>query len=133
LLKTAKILIAVFLSLISLIIGVVILIGEYHAYNYRVAYQATPPIFKDLPSTFSQADKVFKERIQDTFPVGQDEKVLNDFIEKYNFHLYDSDDGFKLASYEIYGLVCNLEWSIIWKAENNRIADIKAHYGATCL
>ena len=97
----------------------------------------SPPIGRDLPWAFADAQPVFDQRVKERFPVGASEQQLVTELRKEGFNLDPKNVGrteFKsAAAYELRGLPCTLYWTILWNAESGGITAIKGKYDSACL
>lgn len=97
-----------------------------------------PPIGRDLPSNFVDAQPVFNQRVKDRFPVGSDEQALIGELRREGFALNAESiappSPFKsVAEYTAHQIGCRLDWTILWSAKNGNITSITGRYGAACL
>jgi hypothetical protein len=97
-----------------------------------------PLIGKGLPSNFQEADGVFNARVKARFPIGSAESDLLKELETERFKVSrierSPNSPFDhLASHEGgFGLVCNLDWNIVWTSDGGKISGLKGTYYETC-
>lgn len=90
-----------------------------------------PPLAKDLPRNFEEADSIFKERIQSRFPVGTPERDVVETLVSQGFSIAPKRN---MASFEEPSTVCRLVWRVFWKADaDHNLVEINAVYGGLCL
>jgi len=94
-----------------------------------------PPIVYDLPEGASAATAAFDQRVKTRFPAGSDEAALRDELLREGFVIRASEDSppIFVATYERGDSTCRVDWTIQWRADGGRIAELGAKYTPTCL
>ncbi|WP_407526156.1 hypothetical protein [Methylobacterium oryzisoli] len=97
-----------------------------------------PPLARDLPANFREADAAFKARIAAVFPIGSSEAALVERLRAQGFALpagQATPDGPResRAVFRQTSFPCNLAWHVRWRAEHDRLVEVSADYGGTCL
>lgn len=96
---------------------------------------APPPIVYDLPEGAQAATAAFDQRVKARFPAGSDEAPLRAELVRQRFVIRASEDSPPtfIATYEHGDVSCRADWTIQWREDGGRIADIGAIYASTCL
>jgi len=95
-----------------------------------------PEIGRELPRSFEQARPVFDQRVKARFPVGSDETRLLAELRRQHFVVRPSSPLSRYpnaVTYKAHQLVCNVSWTVSWRAEAGRIKEIAGDYGDVCL
>jgi hypothetical protein len=91
-----------------------------------------------LPRNFKQANAAFDQRVKTRFPLGSPESNLLAELKREHFKISPVDDRSGRFSHDAIrggnmGPTCNLQWEILWRSADAKIAEIAATYYATCL
>ncbi len=97
----------------------------------RWPYPPTPLIGRNLPSGYSEGERVFDERVKAQFPVGMSEALLVDQLRNQGFSVNTDHVESALRSATVtQGIVIKTLWSVRWYASADQIEDIWGVYGA---
>ncbi len=94
-----------------------------------------PPLAAGLPWDYSDAERRFRQRVQQTFPVGSSERDLIRELERQGFHPGWSHAKLP-ASASLYrnAFPCRKGWEILWRVdEGGVIHEIQGFYRLACL
>jgi hypothetical protein len=96
----------------------------------RWPYPRTPLLGRNLPSTFSEGEKVFDKRVKERFPIGTSETSVVDELEGQGFSVDPAPfaDEWRRATIRR-GILIQTLWSVHWRAGANRIENIAGVYG----
>ncbi len=93
-----------------------------------------PSIADHLPSSFSEGDQVFKQRVLEQFGQEKSSQSLKKRLQDMKFDVAQNSDGQMMASYEENHMVCTLMWRIFWSSQkDDEIKNLGAMYGSSCL
>ncbi|MCK2056030.1 hypothetical protein [Methylobacterium sp. 37f] len=99
-------------------------------------HRARPPLLRDLPAGFAQADAAFAARIADTFPLGSPESVLVQRLQAEGFGrdlmAADPSDERRMR-FTVSESSCTLTWRVRWGVEVGRLATVAGKHDGRCL
>ncbi len=87
-----------------------------------------PEIGRDLPSNIQEASRIFDARVKATYPEGSSEERLVDELLRQGFVLKRQHADWKCAVFTRRSLLINTNWSVCWRAENDKIVSIGGTY-----
>jgi len=95
---------------------------------------ALPPIARNLPRTFSEADKVFQQRVMQSFSGISDPMELEKQVKAEGFAVrYDKKSRTYVALVDQHAFPCALFWIISWTVVDRSVANLNANYYGSCL
>ena len=90
-----------------------------------------PEIARGLPSNYAEGEAIFDARLKSRFPVGtQEEKLVNE-LSRQGFPIPPVRDsqGNAYSEFTRSDFIFQTIWSVRWRAEDGRIAEIWGVYG----
>lgn len=90
-----------------------------------------PTIGRELPSNYAEGQKIFDARLKSRFPVGTPEERLVEELGEQGFVIprIQAPDGVRYAQFTSTHLVFRTIWSVRWRADDGRVAEIWGVYG----
>jgi hypothetical protein len=87
-----------------------------------------PQLARDLPSTYTEGEKVFDARLKAKFPPGTDEDKLVEALSGDGFKILVSPTG-RFATFSDGRFPVASVWNIGWKTDAGKVTEIWGVYG----
>lgn len=91
-----------------------------------------PALVRNLPKDVKAAERSFKQRVAQRFPVGSPSEAVAKELAAEGFLVGRQDGAWRAAALERKLFLCDIGWRVRWRAENGKVAETAASYGATC-
>ena len=91
-----------------------------------------PALVRDLPKDAHAAEGVFRQRVARRFPKGTPEKAVARELAAEGFLLGGEQGAWRSAALERGVFLCDIGWRVRWRAENGKVTETSASYGAAC-
>lgn len=112
-----------------------LILGSFSFLLMAACGTTPPPIANGIHGPFNDIPAEFDRRVRARFPVGSDQSLLHNELERERFVIVrDKDDPFRFTATVVSSdIACRIDWSIHWSEFDGKIGEIAGGEGHVCL